>query len=133
LVVARRASRFSQGRGGFLPLDVDWRSASFSNELRSAMQAVQPISHALLWLHDPERVLSWLLPELTSARIVLVVGSLDGKPESPETAARIATVRLGSMPTASGRRWLTNEEISDGAIAALRDGRSRVVGELKPV
>lgn len=44
----------------------------------------------------------------------------------------IVTVRLGSVATATGRRWLTHEEISAGAVAALADGRPRVVGELVP-
>jgi hypothetical protein len=46
----------------------------------------------------------------------------------------VTTVRLGSLATGGGgRRWLTHEEISLAAIAALIDGEPRVVGELKPV
>ena len=43
------------------------------------------------------------------------------------------TLRLGSVRTRGGRRWLTHAEISGAAIAALQDGESRVVGELSPM
>lgn len=132
VLVARRASSFAPGDSRFLSVDADWNSPGFPTKLLSVLQALPPVSKALLWLHEPEPVLTWLLPRLQTARAVLVLGSVDGQPEVPEPGSTLATVRLGSMPTAAGRRWLNDDEISAGAIAALDDGRSRVVGELAP-
>jgi len=133
VLVARRASRFAPGDGRFSPVDADWSHPGFQADLLSVLQAMPPMSTALLWLHEPEPTLTWLLPQLRTARTVLVLGCLDGQPEAPKAGATFATVRLGSMPTATGRRWLTDGEICGGAIAALEDGRSRVVGELAPL
>jgi hypothetical protein len=55
---------------------------------------------------------------------------MDGRPKLIEPAANVVTVRLGSVPTASGRRWLTNPEIGAGAVVALETGQSNIVGEL---
>ena len=113
-------------------LDVDWRSTSFERRLKDALFPLQPLSRALLWLHDPEPVLRWLTPLLTTARIVGVLGSMDGRPALPDQTVMLTCVQLGSIDKKMGRRWLTHAEISAGAIAALSDGRSRVVGELSP-
>jgi hypothetical protein len=131
LLIARRASRFAPGDRRFVPLDADWTAAGFQADLEGALRAARPIDQALLWLHEPEPILPWLLPLLPEARVVLVLGSLDGQPEIPGAAAKLVTVRLGSKPTATGgRRWLTDEEISEGAILALESDEAQVVGEL---
>ena len=84
-----------------------------------------------IWLHDPQPTLRRLVPHFGDARVVVVLGSLSGQPAVLPTAAQLVVVRLGSKPTTGGgRRWLTDEEICEGAIAALDDGLSRVVGEL---
>lgn len=131
ILVARHASRFAPGDDRFIPFDLDWHRSTFVDELCSAMAANGPIGSALLWLHDPESTLRRLAPHIGGARVVVVLGSLSGQPVVPETAAHLVTVRLGSKPAVGGgRRWLTDDEICEGAIAALDDGRSRVVGEL---
>lgn len=131
LLAARRASRFAPGDHRFVPLDLDWSSPHFRRDLEQAMKAAAPIERALLWLHEPGPVLAWLLPLLPDAHVVLVLGSLDGRPEVPEAAARLITVRLGSKATTNGsRRWLTDEEISEGAILALDSGQALTVGEI---
>jgi len=117
---------------GVVAFDADWHSPSFAQEIEAALKQSAPVEAALLWLHEPEPVLPWLMPELPSGRVVLVLGSMDGRPEIPDGATQIATVRLGSMRTAHGRRWLTHDEISAAAIASLEDGESRVVGDLTP-
>jgi hypothetical protein len=132
VVVARRASQFARGDERLVPIDADWNHPGFSADLRGHLDNLPSIGRTLAWLHEPERMLTQLLPVLSPAWIVLVLGSLDGRPDVPEASVRVATVRLGSMATAAGRRWLTDEEISAGAIAALKDGRSRVVGDLAP-
>lgn len=57
---------------------------------------------------------------------------MDGQPALPSFQG-IVTVQLGSLATANGRRWLTNDEIAAAAIASLEEGTSRIVGELKPL
>jgi len=129
IVVARRASSFGQGNG-LITVDADWASPSFSSTVGAAMENAPCLETSLLWLHKPAQHLPGLLPLLSAARVVLVIGSMDGRPEIPSEAGQIATVRLGSVATAGGRRWLTHEEICAGAIASIEDGKSRVVGEL---
>ena len=45
----------------------------------------------------------------------------------------VAFMQLGSKIDSTGRRWLTHDEISDGAIAALEEGCSRVIGEVDAI
>ena len=130
IIVARRASGFAGQGAKILPVAADWSSPGFAGPVGAAIAAAGPIDTALLWLHEPAPILPWLLPLIDGARIVLVLGSMDGCPTLPGTAGALTTVRLGSMTAAGGRRWLTHAEISAGAIAALQDGRSRIVGEL---
>jgi hypothetical protein len=133
ILVARRASGFQIGGARLRPVDADWSQGSFPDEVTAALAEAGPIGTALLWLHQPEPVLAWLLPRLRGARIVLILGSRDGRPGLPDPVEALATVRLGSVAAAHGRRWLTHAEISAGAVAALQDGASRVVGELTPL
>ena len=131
LLVARHATRFAAGDSSFLPLDFDWRAEKFAGDVCAAVSANGPIQTALLWLHDPEALLDQLVICLSGARIVLVLGSMDGSPRIPDAKAELVTVRLGSKATpAGGRRWLMDQEISEGAIGALVDGRSRIIGDL---
>lgn len=132
VLVARRASGFAAFEG-LVAVDADWGGRSFQAEVSAVLQKSAPVNAALLWLHDPEPVLTWLLPMAQTARTVLVLGSLDGRPVVPEGSGGMTTVRLGSVRTETGRRWLTHEEISAAAIEALEDGKSRVAGELVPV
>ncbi|MDQ0466349.1 hypothetical protein QO010_004142 [Caulobacter ginsengisoli] len=132
LLVARRASGFAPGDRRFAPLDSDWTGPTFRDDLVGALSRTPRVDRALLWLHEPEPILAWLLPLLPQARVVLVLGSLDGQPQAP--AGSFISVRLGSQPTTGGGwRWLTDQEISQGAIAALTSGRSGIVGELRRV
>ncbi len=133
LLVARHASGFRIGDGRFVRLDADWKCPTFCNDVANALQSLPPVKCALIWLHEPEPTLGWLLPKLPDARVVLVLGSFDGRPYLPGQATDLLTVRLGSKATQRGRRWLTDKEISDGAIAAMSDGCSGVVGDLRPV
>ena len=132
VLVARRASSFA-GLNGLVAVDADWTTPSFRAEVSAVLDNMAVIDAALLWLHEPRPILPWLLPLAPAARPVLVLGSMDGQPTIPDGSGRITTVRLGSVRTATGRRWLTREEISTAAIAALDDGESRVVGELTPI
>ncbi|KAK9482801.1 hypothetical protein V1527DRAFT_492420 [Lipomyces starkeyi] len=130
IVVAREASRFTCGDVRFVPVNADWTRPSFAPLIAEAIAKVGPIRQVLLWLHDPEALIPLLLPLLGTGRVVLVLGSRQSEPMTPPDIAPFTTVRLGSMKTTSGRRWLTDNEISEGAIAALQDGHSRIVGDL---
>jgi hypothetical protein len=132
LLVARRASAFLPNCASVTALDLDWSGPNFEREVVGALGRWGAVETALLWLHEPVPTLNWLLPELGAARVVLVLGSLDGRPKVPAGWDRLTTVRLGSVETPHGRRWLTHDEISAGAIASLEDGGSRTVGELGP-
>lgn len=130
LLVARHASRFDIDDIRFLRLDLDWDSGAFRSGLESALNGKMPLARALLWLHNPRPILSWLMPFLPIAQTVLVLGNQDGGTEAVELAKSLITVRLGSKASASGgRRWLTDAEISDGAIRAFTVGKSQIVGD----
>ncbi|KAK9328046.1 hypothetical protein V1520DRAFT_13834 [Lipomyces starkeyi] len=130
IVVARQASRFTRGDVRLVPVNADWTRPSFAPLIAEAIRKVGPIRQVLLWLHDPEALIPLLLPLIGTGRVVLVLGSSQSEPVTPPDIAPFTTVRLGSTKTASGRRWLTDNEISEGAIAALQDGHSRIVGDL---
>jgi hypothetical protein len=133
LLVSRKASRFEANNANVIAIDADWNDSSFLPKVRSGIEKAGSISDALFWIHDPEPVLTWLLPLLPGARVVVVLGSMDVRPKLIEAAANVATVRLGSIATADGRRWLTNAEISAGVIEALLSGKSNIVGELAAI
>lgn len=133
LLVARRARHFASATGGVVPIDLDWTHADFAQRIGEALGRLPPLGKALIWLHDPARHLPSLLPLLPVRNTVIVLGSMDGRPTIPSAASNAITVRLGSVATPRGRRWLSHTEISAGAIAALQDGRSRIIGELAPV
>ena len=130
LVVARRASRFAAGTS-MLACDTDWDRDNFVTDLEDAVEDLGALGQVLLWLHDGARLLPQLAPLLQARRTVLVLGSMDGQPRIPHSEHELITVQLGSMPTAAGRRWLSHQEICDGAIAAFADGKSRIVGDLQ--
>jgi hypothetical protein len=127
LIVSRHARAFDAGSA--IAVETDWDGADFRTCVEQALTRV-PVEAALLWLHDPEPMLEWLVPRLSGARTVLVLGSTHGVPAVPAGAGDITIVRLGRIGTKEKWRWLTHEEIAQGAIAALTDGRSRDVGKL---
>jgi hypothetical protein len=133
LLVARRASRFAADEQALVALDLDWHRPDFVECIAKAVERLPRIGKSLIWLHEPERLLGRLMPLISPEGAVIVLGSMDGQPAVPAEAEGAATIRLGSMPSGRGRRWLTHQEISRAAIAALRDGKSRIVGDLVPI
>ncbi|ODQ73428.1 hypothetical protein LIPSTDRAFT_103968 [Lipomyces starkeyi NRRL Y-11557] len=117
IVVARQAGRFTHGDVRLVPVIADWM-----RPIRKVGPIRQITSDILLWLHNPEALIPLLLPLIGTGRVIL--------PAAPPAIAPCTTVRLASTNTASGRRWLTDIEIGEGAIAALQDGHSRIVGDL---
>ena len=133
VLVSRHAKRFAAGNPTVQAIEADWNHPRFRHVVTDGLSRASGITHALLWIHDIASALDWLMPLLGTARVVVILGSTDGKPIVPETFASPAFVRLGSMSAGAGRRWLTHEEISLGAIAALQDGKSRTIGDLLPL
>ncbi|KAK9235367.1 hypothetical protein V1525DRAFT_410238 [Lipomyces kononenkoae] len=132
IVVARHASNFASGNQRSLAVDADWADPSFPVLVGQAIEQTGPIEKALLWLHDPVAIIPRILPLIENAQTVLVLGSRQRQPEILAGKAHITIVRLGSIQTDSGRRWLTHDEISNGAIAALQDKQSRIIGDHVP-
>lgn len=147
-LVARRASAAAAALG-ISPADacpLDWSNTSaFAAELSPRISAAPP-DLALLWIHDNgHHTLLWLLDQLKmrTVLIVHVLGSASGDPRGGDRELNVivtkppqihyVTVVLGSKVLPGGaRRWLTDEEISTGAIEAIRVGRNVVVGEIVP-
>ncbi len=102
---------------------------------------VADLELALLWVHDHGKpVLIELLRRLTSHNVktIHVSGSATGNPAKqmervgqyidPTTGALYIPVVLGAMKTPNGQRWLTHEEISQGAIRAIETNEPQMVG-----
>lgn len=133
LLISRHATSFAKDDERFVAHDIDWNRPKFVEDMKEAMATVPPIGRALLWIHQPGRLIEQLIPLLPVGNTVLVLGSMDGQPKLQSDIQGIVTVRLGSMATNHGRRWLTHDEICAGAIKALQDRQSLVVGELNPI
>lgn len=140
--LSRHASRAS-GADGF---DCDYHDpASFSAALDAADARSGPISLAVAWFHTLKIVAPRLLVQRVEGRLFQVLGSAVGDPSHPdrlETARQVAEgvpgcelrqVVLGFKVEAAGSRWLTNEEISDGVLEAVRTDRPLpIIGQTEP-
>jgi hypothetical protein len=143
VLVARRASAWTPETApgaGLLPLDRDWRNGA---ELANAVAAaVDPdrVDLVLLWVHDTGTAGLQRLLDLFAPRDLLIVHVLSSAAGDPAayrdavarrgTAACYRTVKLGAIQGRAGWRWLSDAEISDGAIRAIRERRDVTVGEI---
>ena len=143
VVVARRARRWSPTAGSagqVVPLDRDWRDGDAL--CQSLRQVVDPgeVDLVLLWMHaSGSKALHGLLDLFAphDLSIVHVLSSAAGDPAAYRdaasrhgTVARYRTVKLGAVRGVSGWRWLSDAEISEGAIQAIREQRDVTVGEI---
>lgn len=150
-VVARRAPRLASLAAELLPAcrvhpeALDWDDDA---GLRDALTRVQarsgPIELALCWIHGSAPRAPRLVAEcIAPARYVQVVGSAAGDPERVGDARRdaVASVAgihysqaiLGFVVEGQHARWLTNAEISAGALRAIdADDDPYVVGAIRP-
>ena len=145
IAVSRRATQRVERLG--LPrttaLTADWRRGD--GFVRSITEAVDPdqVDCLLIWMHsDGAAALQALLDRFLRrpCLIVHVLSSSSGDPasyrEAVDTQAggdvrcRYCTVKLGAIIGDTGWRWLTDTEISDGAIEAARTGQDVIVGQI---
>lgn len=142
LIVARRPERLGQVPG-VVPVVGDWSDPA---ALAAGVDAVanEPIRLAFVWVHSPYRAamftaLSTVLSE--DAVVVHLLGSaqqdpLRRRPSPPEgygPPRRYRSVVLGFTGQPGRTRWLTDEEISAGALAAAEtDAPVQMVGRVSP-
>jgi hypothetical protein len=133
-VVARRPDRAVDGVEA---VAADWADPA---TVARALAGRRP-DVAVLWVHEPHRrgvleVVESLLEE--GGLLVHVWGSAGPHPprrtpSSTRTDLVVRHVVLGFVPGPGGSRWLTDEEVSDGVVAALRRPEPvQVVGAVEP-
>lgn len=141
-LLSRRASQ-AGGEAGF---DCDYHDeAAFAGALEAAIARSGPIDLAVAWFHTLKIAAPRLLAERVPGRLFQVLGSAAADPSRPErleTAARVADglpqcavrqVVLGFKVEAGGSRWLTNSEISQGVLEAVRADRTlSIIGQTEP-
>lgn len=149
VVVARhpeRAVAGTEAAAGLHLVSADWqRPAELVDRIAEKVGDLLP-DRAILWVHDPpgQRLHDQLGRVLTpDATVVRLLGSATHDPargsaevEPPPVYAPprdYRTVVLGFEGEGVATRWLTDEEISGGALAALSDPRpTRTVGRTEP-
>ncbi|RRD48421.1 hypothetical protein [Arachnia propionica] len=125
---------------GLTAVDADWvRPAEYGQRCRDAVAGRDGLA-VILWVHQPHRdaVTVEIDPLLSEAtRVVRLWGSSSGDPRDRARVSRkpragsLCEVYLGSTFDGAGRTWLTHEQISQGALEALRgDHREHTVGEV---
>jgi NAD(P)-dependent dehydrogenase (short-subunit alcohol dehydrogenase family) len=146
VVVARRPDHaIPEDRlpGDLVPVRADWRDPGAFVDAIVNEAGPRPFAQAILWIHAPHR--EALISELdrvidVAATVVRVWGSSTADPrdvlarEGPILPGRsVRDVLLGYAVTEGCARWLHDEEISAGALRALREDRSpQTVGTIDP-
>ena len=138
-LLSRRASAL----GGF---DCDYHDeAAFAAALKAAVDRSGPIDLAVAWFHTLKIPAPRRLAERVRGRMFQVLGSAAADPGHPrrlETARKVAEglpdcavrqVVLGFKVEDGRSRWLTNDEISAGVLAAIRaDLTYSIIGQSEP-
>ena len=147
---SRNPARFSANisPGSLSRCPVDFRDpAATERALTETLETTGPCTTALLWVHSVGEeslrlIFSRLRESSPQARVVWVMGSAAADP-SLDLESRVAEmgasdldlrVAILGFESSGGRsRWLTDKEISAGAIAAWRsDARVTTVGRTRP-
>lgn len=138
-LLSRRASAV----GGF---DCDYYDeTAFCAALAAAIDRSGPIDLAVAWFHTLKIPAPRRLAEQVRGRMFQVLGSAVSDPAHPHRLAAAAAVAEGLADCALRQvvlgfkvedgvsRWLTNEEISAGVLAAIRaDLTYSVIGQTEP-
>jgi hypothetical protein len=141
-VLARRTRRTPPGTTG---IPVDYRDTQAFEE---AVRAAGPFDVAVVWIHSvapaaPDALARVLTESGTPARYVHVLGSAAADPSRPDPGRRAhfqaqdglryEEVILGFVHDGKRARWLTNDEIATGVLAAVDKPSPRtVVGAVEP-
>ena len=141
-LLSRRSSQAPIGTG----YDCDYNDdQAFAAALDAAVARSGPVDLAVAWFHTLKIAAPRLLAEQVNGRLFQVLGSATADPAHPGRLARAAKVAeglpecrlrqvvLGFRCEAGGSRWLTQAEISDGVLDAVRSDRaSTIVGQVEP-
>jgi hypothetical protein len=148
-LLSRRASAFR--RAGVAGYGCDYHDeAAFTAAIEAAVAVAGPIMLAVAWFHTlripaPRGLAERIGAPDNPGRLFQVLGSATADPARPDrlaTAAEIAQglphcrlrqVVLGFRANGGASRWLTDAEISEGVLAAIRGDRDySVVGQVAP-
>ena len=126
---------------------LDWNQPEqFISDLRRLVNEAGHPTLVLAWLHDVNlgaRVASAVSVHEKPYDFFQVIGSSGGSPHSGAAAVRERVERvthiryfqvvLGFKREAGASRWLTNDEISDGVLEAIRKREAcRIIGTVTP-
>jgi hypothetical protein len=129
------------------PVSVDYHDdAQLRDALDDSIDQFGPISLAVCWIHESAPRAMRIVAETIAARcdlcdFMVVLGSSADDPvpnAEDELRADLASLRrrfvvLGFITDGATSRWLTNEEIAAGVIAAIEVDASRTtVGTVEP-
>lgn len=143
-LLARRASAW--GRAAADRFDCDYyEEASFAAALDAAVAASGPVDLAVTWIHTLKIAAPRLVAERTRGRMFQVLGSAAADPTRPQVLdlgravadglpdCQLRQVVLGFAVEAGRSRWLTDAEMSDGVLDAIRTDRElSVIGQTEP-
>ncbi|MFT4083742.1 MAG: hypothetical protein QM638_14265 [Nocardioides sp.] len=125
-------SRRSGPDTGIDHVAADWSDAA---ALEGALETAGPFSDALVYAPGAGPSVADAVRRHTDGTVVLTLTSAAAAPPpldfDLERLRRPGFVLL-QLGWASGPRWHTPAEISEGALMALADGRSRVLGRVRP-
>lgn len=145
-VIARAPDALCEGNAALHPVSCDWNNEEGFFDAVSVAPAPELV---LMWQHGPWRRLPLEVAKVLSARqafdLYLVLGSAVSDPAREDEVAKIEEtfaevsgcrlhlILLGFVSEGATSRWLTNEEISTGAIEAMTSqSRRTVIGTTRP-
>ncbi|MDP3870824.1 hypothetical protein [Phenylobacterium sp.] len=141
-LLSRRASRMA-GADGF---DCDYYDdATFAGALEAAVVRSGPVDLAVAWFHTLKTPAARRLAEQVQGRLFQVLGSAAADPAHPDrlgaaertadglSQCAVRQVVLGFKVETGRSRWLTNSEISQGVLEAVRADRAlTIIGQTEP-
>ena len=140
--LARLDAALPKGHGVHHMLSLDWSvSEAFLQGIAKHIEATEPPDLVVAWVHNEQLGIRIASALRSNVQFFHVIGSATASPGN--LAARVQReanvpsnvayhqVVLGSVLQGGHARWLTNEEISNGVLAAIHERQARfVVGKL---
>ena len=148
-VVARgreRLAHLADRNPNIHPLQLDYYDeAGFDAGLAAAARAHGPFKRCVAWMHDDSQARAMRIARQVSDVYCEVLGSASADPARPEylaqwqagfeplEAPKLCLAVLGFVTEDGHSRWLTNAEISAGALRALESAEPvTIVGTVTP-